>query len=1552
MFKLHRHRAGKPGEKVEFKFSRFRASQVPKGWDKLFLSIISVATGKTIAKSSKALVDDGSCQWTEALSECIWLAQDGVSKELEERILKFIVSMGSARSNNLGEATLNLTDHVSPRDAVPVSLPLTKCSYGTILQFNIQCLTPRTKFRDGRHWKETTSHVEDLNMDSDGVDNKSDESDIMLNRSIGSSSSNHLVGSPFADEPGNKDINFSASGSHHSSDSGESFIGRTNFSPRNNLNGTHSQIGRQDSTGSQGSSAYGAVDDISRSNSSSFNSRAAASGAHVSSPWQDRNADSHMASLRHTDSSKELLEAAQETIEELRGEARLWERNARKLKTEHDSLKKEFSDQSSHQADRDMQLKAASMERDNLKLEVEQLKSSMEELQAKETISDTKFQAEDQIHKHKELEDELRFHKESNASLCLQLKKTQESNIELVSILQELEETIEKQRLEIANLSEQRPEIAHKKGNGSHSLLDIEPVAAHSHPIEEENMVHLVKGLPDLQGPQDPINTGFCSGSDTELIKEIDTLKIKIQELERDCAELTEENLELILKMKESKEDIIKRESYLGCKSEEFQSVIKSETSLGCAPEVFLGKLSSVDPGSEIFQSMPKMYQLAEELVDKEVQSRFLTEPFIVQFKELEKKCADLEVELQAFKDKASSLDTKFCESQKELEQKSIELCEMRKRLKNYQEVGVQNTDGLPGITSQKSEPGGYTELSMIFPKIYEQLRLFLLHMKKNSLMETENEMCLDMIPGGINSVTQREWTEVIMRNLLQLNNLLETKNSHFKDMFPEENLGMKHQSKNLSGMQNLIKGYILKEEHEKLMMELESTNKDLNRELLAYKSDMEDMKATILLKEEGIDILGHSKQEIKDLLYGVLNEEKKLEEDFEFAFRESEIPSKCLGVTRKEMMVLTGSMDSHLSANKYLERKSQELESSKHELELHITELEQENVELSERISGLEAQLRYLTNEKESSRLELENSKSIVMNLKDEIGKLGTEMEKQKEESKQKLQETHRRLSEAVEESEYLKRSHSKLQATVESLIEESSCLQKLTSDLKRQKLELHERSTFLEVELSESQKRNADFVNKIEILEVKLSLLQKDTSLKEKSLLSEVNAIFQKQKEHEEKLNQANALLNQMGLDKEDEMENLQQEVSHLNAQLSSTHDERERIASGAVREVSKLRADKIKLESSLHEIQAKVKSYEMEIYNTKQESSNTIQGLISLLNASKQSEEMLMADIEHRKRYMDNIKSGEGKLKKLANELELKLKSSEYEREQLSGEVSELKAQLVKITNLQGEIVALKSSLDETKFEKAKLEESLQLISEECEKLKSECSSYMEKISTMQKALFDVEDDRRSRVALEEKLLRLECDLNARDALYAQDIELKNELNRIKRTNSQYQRKIQCVEEERDELTRKFQVLEKDFKTRKAENQDEKRLLPEGDKSQHHHIGRPQSENMDDLESKVSSLETKLADAIKTNNMYKLQLERFMFERQTTHSNACKGSTIQDVRVEGHDERLMLLEAELKDMRERYSQMSLKFAEVEGQREELVMKLKSVKKEKRWF
>lgn len=292
----------------------------------------------------------------------------------------------------------------------------------------------------------------------------------------------------------------------------------------------------------------------------------------------------HTTSLKHSDSSKEYLEAAQETIEELRGESRMWEKTARKLKDDHDVLKKEISDHSKHCAEMDSEC-------DALKLEIKNLKLALDESYANQSKFElSKIQEEGEIHRKKEWEDEIRFQKESHTSLAHQLKKTQESNIELLAILQELEETIEDQKQEIENNSQRNNDM------------------------------------------------------NTDLEKEVESLKSKIQDLERDCANLTEENFKL--------------------------SVIMKETTTVNEP-----KSNSL----LLFEEESENKEILIEGVDKET-------TLTIQFHELEKKCNHLEVDLQFFKDKANDLGVKLQRSLLELEEQSVDLVGLQQELENQRD--------------------------------------------------------------------------------------------------------------------------------------------------------------------------------------------------------------------------------------------------------------------------------------------------------------------------------------------------------------------------------------------------------------------------------------------------------------------------------------------------------------------------------------------------------------------------------------------------------------------------------------------------------------------------------------------------------------------------------------------------------------------------------------------------------------------------------------------------------------------------------------------------
>ncbi|CAN6286028.1 unnamed protein product [Urochloa humidicola] len=1370
MFKLHRHRSSdRAGERYDFRFSNFRAVQVPAVSDRLFLSIVSVDSGKTIAKSSKAASRSGICQWPDTILEPIWFSKDEVSKEYEECQYKIIVSVGSTKSGILGEIFLNLSNFLNLVDPTAISLPLKRCNSGTVLQLKVQCLGTKSKLSGVRSLRDMSPRLEDRSPTptNDDMDNRSDCSDSMFNRGVRSSSENHM-GATYQDEPGNRETSFSASGSHRSSNSGDSTADRTNFSPRDNSNGGL-YVGRQDSASSHVSYvSAGRGDDGFRSNNSSFSSRA--SGPTVlqgSTPKTFANGLSQL-SMGASDSSKDLLDAAEETIEELRDEAKMWERHSRKLKADLELLKKECSEKSKQQAELAVELSAAQAERDSYRHEIEELKSSLQDVNTRQTITGTPKRA-GWIDLQKELEEEVKYLKESNADLTVQVNRTQEANIELLSILQELEETIEEQRVELSKISKVKQTADPQNG----SLVKEDMEWAKKLSMKEDEIKMLREKLDRA------LNVGNAdgAGSDSiylELEKENEVLRAKIQELEKDCSELTDENLELIYKLKQN-----------GLPKGQVPHISNNN-------ELQFEKLTS------------RIHQLEEELRNKEMlRDGSFSEASMSNVDELQRKCADLELKLLKFRSQICELEEKFQKSQEDLEQRNIELSELRRKVSSFH--------------------------------------------------STESEV-------------------------------------------------------NESGSTR---------EYQSRTADLEDTESD---------TDMLKAKFELQLQENGN--LRRSKVEMENFISEIQAEKSQLEERLSASLKESSITSKCLDEVRQDILVLSSSIDSHVSANKVLERKIIELESCKAELELHISELEQENIELSERISGLEAQLTYLTNEKESSELQMHDSRSLITNLKDKVERQQSEMESQRLEFKQKQQESQRRLSEAQDDSEVLRRSNSKLQSTVESLIEECSSLQNLIADLKKQKLELHGHLTQKEQELDESKKKNFDFSKTVEFLEAKLSSLQKDISSKEQSLLSELESIFQEHTEQEERINRAHFMLNKIENEKTLEVENLEREVISLTAQVSSTH-ERENATLDAIREVSLLRADKAKLEANLQDVSAQLRHYESQLEDLRKESKNKIKGLVDSLNASKQSEEMLTADAEHMKKLMETAKSSEDMLRKTSNELELKLKSSDYEKQQMLEEISGLNMQVQKIMNLQDEVFKLQSSLDEAKFEKGKLEELLHSVTEECEELKAQKAMLTDKVSDMQEALKNGEEERRSRIAMQAKLVRLESDLSASEASHVHEAELKNELSRMKRSTSEYQRKLQSLEQENEDLTRRVQVMEKEFEQRshiKEEN-----------------LGKQETGGDDQaaIQTKIHLLETKLAEALEENKLYRAQQKSLMPEGQSSGEDGKEGNT----------DRVLQLEGELKDMKERLLNMSLQYAEVEAQRERLVMELKAVKKG-RWF
>ncbi|KAI5017872.1 hypothetical protein ZWY2020_042760 [Hordeum vulgare] len=468
------------------------------------------------------------------------------------------------------------------------------------------------------------------------------------------------------------------------------------------------------------------------------------------------------------------------------------------------------------------------------------------------------------------------------------------------------------------------------------------------------------------------------------------------------------------------------------------------------------------------------------------------------------------------------------------------------------------------------------------------------------------------------------------------------------------------------------------------------------------------------------------------------------LEEKFQKSQEELQEKTLELSELREKLSHATELEGADTGSSRHYRLRSGEPDDTETDLDVLKRTVQLKEQEIDEFISELEAQLTTLTSEEESTKLEMDYSISLIANLKDLVEHQQAEMEVQKLEMKQKHLESQTRLSEVQEDSEVLRRSNAKLQATIDSVAEECSSLQTLTADLKKQKLELHDHCAQLEQQLDQSKRKTMDLFETAEFLEAKLSTLQKEVTLKEQSLLSELENIFQEHKEHEERINSAHFLLHKIENEKIGEVKNLEREVMSLNAQLSSTDGERESAALDSIHEVSILRADKAKLEANLEDVSAQMRHYQSQLEDLRTESKTKIKGLIDSLNASKHNEETLTTDVEHMTRLMEAARSNEENLRKTSDELELKYKSSDYEKQQVMEEISGLKIQVNKMASIQDEVFKLQSSLDHAKFEKAKLEELLQSLSEECEELKVQKAMLTDKVSCIQRTLHDADEE----------------------------------------------------------------------------------------------------------------------------------------------------------------------------------------------------------------
>lgn len=449
------------------------------GWDKLVVSLVSAETGRITGKTSRGHVRNGTCQWPDPVIESTRLMQDPSTGEYDEKLYKLLVQMGSLRVGILGEATMNLSEYVTTEVPDTISLPLRNCNAGTVLHVKIQCLTSKAGSREFEGQRSGSLDQEYLGSVSEDNSSNSDVSENLTTGSVGSSASQNLTArSSLPNSQGQyrtkrgvspstlqRDGPPSIAASHHSSDSFDSFPYGNNasngvvkdfpnadvssFGWGNHLPHRPNSAVRQDSSNSQESS---------RSSYAKHQTGMANPSNAYSWQTEHRNPNPGPSAMengaRIPTNLPQKLEAAEATIQEMREETLMWERQARKLSVDVETLKQQLAFELKNGAELKVEMSAVESERDSLRLEVEQQKA-LKVSPKKRGSGDnhSRWEMEDSKWLIKALQEEVNYGKEVNADLHLQLRKTQDLNAELVSVVQELEETLDVRSNEVDRLA-------------------------------------------------------------------------------------------------------------------------------------------------------------------------------------------------------------------------------------------------------------------------------------------------------------------------------------------------------------------------------------------------------------------------------------------------------------------------------------------------------------------------------------------------------------------------------------------------------------------------------------------------------------------------------------------------------------------------------------------------------------------------------------------------------------------------------------------------------------------------------------------------------------------------------------------------------------------------------------------------------------------------------------------------------------------------------------------------------------------------------------------
>ncbi|XP_076890810.1 uncharacterized protein LOC143542019 isoform X2 [Bidens hawaiensis] len=326
-------------------------------------------------------------------------------------------------------------------------------------------------------------------------------------------------------------------------------------------------------------------------------------------------------------------------------------------------------------------------------------------------------------------------------------------------------------------------------------------------------------------------------------------------------------------------------------------------------------------------------------------------------------------------------------------------------------------------------------------------------------------------------------------------------------------------------------------------------------------------------------------------------------------------------------------------------------------------------------------------------------------------------------------------------------------------------------------------------------------------------------------------------------------------------------------------------------------------------------------------KEQHQTKIQELKQQLSVSKRHNEEMLFKLQDALDEIESMKKSEASLLRRIQELEAEGESVILEKSDNDRLRAELECAVLSLEYCKEEKEKLVALLQECEDEKTRISEELSLIKEQLAQKEENGSVNLQEIQGVTERAYD---DEESQLVNDSKQLTVVNDQFRTQHLMSCMEQLDEELEKMKNDNSHLPLTT---------FDPGFQDLQRELAQLNQANEELGSIYP----------------NFVDFRGngnaleRVLALEIELAEALKTKKKSSIQFQSSFLKQHSDEEAVFKSfrdinELIKDMlEIKG---KYVNVENELKEMHDRYSQLSLQFAEVEGERQKLMMTLKNVR------